>query len=71
MKLYFQLSDAFTVLLWTTLPLANKLTLIESGRLPSWSLLSFQVFVPETVVVLGVCVLVTVKLPFLPLTDEV
>ena len=48
LNLYFQPSFAVTVFESTFLPSANKLTVISSGRTPSWSLLSTQVFSPLT-----------------------
>ena len=45
---YFQPSFAVTVFESTFSPSANKLTVISSGRTPSWSLLSTQVFSPLT-----------------------
>lgn len=57
-KLYAQPSASVTILVSMIFPFANKLTVIDSGRLPSWFSLSFHVFVPDTSVVPGVCVFV-------------
>ena len=54
-----QLSFAVTVLLVTSVPSANSLTVMLSGLFPSWSPLSFHVLLPVIVVFSGVCVFVT------------
>ena len=56
----FQLFDSSNVTVFpsTAVPFANKLTLIESGLNPSWSLLSSHTFSTDICVVLGVCVFV-------------
>ena len=55
---HFQLSFAVTVLLVTSVPSANSLTVMLSGLFPSWLLLSFHVYVPETEVVSVLCVFI-------------
>ena len=49
-----QLSFAVTVLLVTSVPSANNLTVMLSGLIPSWLFLSSHVLLPETSVVYGV-----------------
>ena len=43
--------DPFTTCESTFSPSANKLTVIVSGRLPSWLFVSFQILVPERLTV--------------------
>ena len=50
---YFHPSASVTIFVSTTSPSANKLTVIDSGRLPSWLSASFQVLAPLTSVVSG------------------
>ena len=57
---YFQSFAFVAVVVATFVPLANKFTVIDSGRFPSWSLLSFHTLVPVTSIVSGVCVFVIV-----------
>ena len=60
-KVCFQPSFAVTVASSTFSPSASRFTLIDSGRTPSWSLLSSQTLVTATLVFSGVWVLVMVK----------
>ena len=58
-----QLVDAFAVqvLSVTAVPFFNNVNVIDSGLIPSWLLLSAQIFVAVTSVVSGSCTLVIVN----------
>ena len=60
-NVYVQSDSDVAVVLATSVPSAYSLTVTDSGRIPSWLLLSFQVFVPVMLVVSGSCVLVIVN----------
>ena len=66
--------DEFSVNVFplTGLPSSYNCTVIDSGLIPSWSLLSAHIFVTGMSIVSGVCVFVIVK-PFVtePSTDDV
>ena len=53
-----QLSFAVTVLLITSVPSANSLTVMLSGLFPSWLSASSHVLLPDIDIFSGVCVFV-------------